>query len=51
MFEKYGNFNSYEEINEKAAELLAASDEQSLKELNYPPERVFRTPNNCGCLM
>lgn len=33
MFEKYGNFNSCEEINEKAAELLAASDEQSLMEL------------------
>lgn len=33
MFEKYGNFNSHEEINKKAAELLAASDEQSLKEL------------------
>ena len=33
MFDKYGNFNSCEEINETAAELLAASDEQSLKEL------------------
>lgn len=33
MFEKYGNFNSYEEINEKAAEFVAASDEHSLKEL------------------
>lgn len=33
MFEKYGNFNSYEEINQKAAELVAASDEQGLVEL------------------
>lgn len=33
MFDKYGNFNSYEEINKKAAEFVAASDEQSLKEL------------------
>lgn len=33
MFTKYGNFDSYEEINKKAAEFLAASNEQSLKEL------------------
>ena len=33
MFEKFGNFNSYEEINQKAAEFVAASDEQSLMEL------------------
>lgn len=33
MFEKFGNFNSHTEINEKAAELVAASDEQSLIEL------------------
>lgn len=33
MFEKFGNFNSFTEINEKAAEFVAASDEQSLVEL------------------
>ncbi len=32
MFDKYGNFDSYEEINKKAAEFVAASDERSLVE-------------------
>lgn len=33
MFEKYGNFNSVEELNEKAAELLAMKDYEGIKAL------------------
>ena len=33
MFDQYGEFNSAEQINEKAEELKAAGDEQGLKKL------------------
>ena len=33
MFEKYGEFDSYEEINEKAEELLSAGEEDAVREL------------------
>jgi hypothetical protein len=33
MFERYGEFDSAEELNAKAAELKAAGDEEGLKEL------------------
>ena len=33
MFEKYGEFNSYEEINQKAKELMEAADTNAVREL------------------
>ena len=33
MFDKFGNFNGVEELNEKAAELMVAKDYESIKEL------------------